>query len=59
MHKTINIYEGKVVENPFGNWSDVDKGWYVGHNDVKEMIWNLEGKNVRITVEVLPDEEED
>lgn len=37
--KTIS---GEVVENPYGNWSDVDKGWYIG-----EMIFKLFCENMK------------
>ncbi len=42
--------EGKVKENPWGNWSDVDKGWYIGHEEIRALFYNLEGKCVKKTL---------
>lgn len=50
--KTIS---GEVVENPYGNWSDVDRGWYIGSDKVQTLLYEYEGKNVKITIEVLPE----
>lgn len=50
--KTIS---GEVVENPYGNWSDVDRGWYIGGDDIQTLLREYEGKNVKITIEVLPE----
>lgn len=53
-------YAGLVEINPYGNWSDVDHGLYIGgerfadeHCDLAVLV----GKHVAITVEVLPSPE--
>lgn len=68
--KIKEIIEGKVKVNPYGDWSDVDKGLYVGGDLIvfdgggafgsslgNTFLDDYVGKNVRITIEVLPDEE--
>lgn len=60
---TKTVIEGICVENPYGNWSDVDKGVYVGG---EQIVWNntsipylstflndFIGKNIRITIEEI------
>ena len=59
--------DGIVEVNPFGNWSDVDKGVFVGgermfsYDFVGAHIfddYDLVGKNIRITIEVVEDGED-
>lgn len=50
-------FEGKVTVNPYGDWSDVDHGVYIGGERFASEyhpISDLEGKHVRVTVELLP-----
>lgn len=64
---------GKVRENPFGNWSDVDKGIYL---DSERLVsapigygtWcapnifddlGLVGRKIKITIEILQDDYEE
>lgn len=59
------IIEGKVRENPYGNWSDVDTGLYVGGKQLfpwgmypePNFLDEYVGKNVRITIEVIEEPE--
>ena len=51
------IITGKIVENPYGNWSDVDTGWYIGYDRIDSFLNSYEGKNVRITIEIIPEVE--
>ena len=51
------ILTGKVKENPYGNWEDVDKGWYIGWDNILNVLWDFKNKNVRITVEEITEEE--
>lgn len=53
------IITGKIVENPYGNWSDVDQGWYIGYDNIETILKNYEGKNVKITIEIIPEVEND
>jgi hypothetical protein len=48
--------EGPVKVNPWGNWSDVDKGLYIGTDRLDNAFYDYEGKKLRITVEVLEEE---
>lgn len=58
--RNVKVYEGVVEENPWGNWSDVDKGIYIDGERVAREGWNVfsdyEGKRVRVTIEELPPE---
>lgn len=58
MNEQNETYEGEVVENPYGNWSDVDHGWYIGSYAIQDILYGLENKKVRITVEVLEDDDQ-
>lgn len=53
------IIAGKIVENPYGNWSDVDTGWYIGFDRIDSFLNSYEGKNVKITIEIIPEVETD
>jgi hypothetical protein len=50
--RNIEVYEGKVHRNYWYNLC-------IGEDDVEDLLKRLEEENVRITVEVLPDTEED
>ena len=64
---------GKIKENPWGDWSDVDKGLYL---DGERLIsaprgygtycapnifddLGLVGRKIKITIEILPDDYEE
>jgi hypothetical protein len=49
------VIEGKCQENPYGNWSDVDHGTYVGNTKVNYLFDKYDGKNIRIIIEELPE----
>jgi len=56
----ILVLEGKLVKNPWGDWSDVDIGWYVDNDRIDSELWDFENKKVRITIEeILPETEEE
>lgn len=56
----METYTGKVEVNPYGEWDDVSKGIRIGLSDWVETIFrNYEGKNVKVTIEVLPDDIEE
>ena len=52
---TTKTISGEVKENPYGNWSDVDTGWYIGSDNIRTLLYEYEGKNVKISIEVLPE----
>ena len=52
---TTKTISGEVKEIPYGNWSDVDTGWYIGSDNIRTLLYEYEGKNVKISIEVLPD----
>jgi len=59
MSKTITVYEGKVRRNIYGNWSDIDHGWWIGDDCVTNFLSDMEDSRVKVTVEVLPSIVED
>lgn len=60
---TINtsvIITGKVTTNPFREWITKEGDIYVGDDHIPNYIYNnYLGRNIRITIEVLPDEAEE
>ena len=50
---TAIVISGKLERNPYGDWSDVDKGLYVGSEDIDHILMDYEGKDVRITIEEI------
>jgi len=56
------VLEGIVRLNIHGDWSDVDKGVWIGNEHMGIEGWSvfsdLEGKNVRVTIEELPPTED-
>lgn len=68
MKKTKTIIDGKVRDNIYGNWSNVDRGQWIGG---EHFAWaypmgvstildalGLNGRTVRITIEEIDSEEE-
>lgn len=55
MNKIIQILEGPVVFNPYGNYEDVVKGLYIGTDNIKTPFYDLEGKNVKVLIELVED----
>ena len=55
--ETVTILKGKVRINPWGDWSDVDKGVYVGDNRIDSEVRYFNGSTVKITIEIIDDEE--
>jgi hypothetical protein len=56
----MKTYAGKVRVNPYGDWSDVSKGIQIGVSDwIENIFTDLEGKNVKVTIEILPDDVEE
>lgn len=56
----METYTGKIEENPYGDFYGVTTGIRIGPNDWMETIFrNYEGKNVKVTIEVLPDDIEE
>lgn len=50
--------EGKVKENPWGDWSDVDKGVFIGLDEVNSIFREFEGRKIKVTIEEIVDTEE-
>lgn len=57
MSKIVQILEGPVVFNPYGNYEDVVKGLYIGTDNIKTPFYDLEGKNVKVLIEIVEDSE--
>ena len=62
MKSTTVTYEGLVEENPYGSWSDVSHGVFVGGDKVcasneRSIFDDYIGRRIRVTIQVLPDEE--
>jgi len=55
----LKVIEGKVIQNPYGNWDDVDKGWYVDEEDILSIIQDYEDKKIKITIELIEPEKVD
>ena len=55
--KTITMI-GKLEENPWGNWSDVDKGWYVDRDSILKVLYDFEDKKVRLTITEIEEDSE-
>ena len=56
--KTSVIIEGKVTTNPYGDWNADKNDVYVGYDHIPNYIYNnYKDRNIRITIETLPDEE--
>jgi len=53
---TKTVLQGQLRENPWGNWSDVDKGLFVGSDKIESSLWDLVGKNVKITIEEIDED---
>jgi len=52
--------DGLVRRNPYGNWSDVDKGLYIDDDNIDNFIENnYKGRRIKITIEVLEEEVEE
>ena len=52
----MKTYEGKVELNPNGNYYGLSTGFRIGSDDwVDGIFTDLEGKNVKVTIEVLPE----
>ena len=50
---TTKTISGEVKEIPYGNWSDVDKGWYIGSDNILNLLSEYEGKKIEITIKEL------
>ena len=50
---------GMVEINPYGDWSDVDKGTYVNYENILPIIDKFNGRRIKITIEELPEENTD
>jgi len=62
MSKTIKIYEGKLVRDPYGSYDDCSPGVYLEETDTSNLIYigpyipeyldeyNI-GDNIKITIE--------
>jgi len=50
---------GKVVINPFGDWSDCDRGVYLDGDNVVSIFEDYEGRRLRVTIEEVEEVEED
>ena len=51
--RTVEIYEGEVNVDPYGEWEDVDHGTYIGGDRMDNVISDLEGNKVRVTIEIF------
>ena len=56
MTKTVTVITGKVQDDVFGSWEDCSPGTYIGHDKVDSIFNNFYGKNIKVTIEVLPEE---
>jgi len=57
------VFEGKIERDPYGIWSDVDRGVYIGGEclafDCGTTLFDkFQGRTVRVTIEVLPEPKE-
>lgn len=52
---TTKTIEGKVVRNPYGNWSDVDKGIYVDGENVESIFNGYIGKKIKVVIQECED----
>lgn len=55
--KEIKIIQGKVEIDPYGSWSDVDRGIFIDGSKVDYLISNYAGKTIKITIEEIIEEE--
>lgn len=53
------IYEGKIQRDVFGSWDDCDPGLYIDTDMIETIMNRYRGKNVRLTIEVIPEKDED
>jgi len=54
---TSVIITGKVTG---GDWTRADSDVYVGYDNLQNYIYNnYKGRNIRITIDILPDELEE
>lgn len=51
------IYSGKVERDVFGSWDDCDPGLYIDHDMVTTIFSHYMGENVRVTIEIIAEEE--
>ena len=59
INTTIAI-TGKVTGNPYGDWNRGENDVYVGDDHIPNYIYNnYRGRNIKVTIEVLPDEVEE
>lgn len=58
MTKTITIITGKVQDDVYGSWEDCSPGTYIGFDKVNSIFDNFHGKNIKVTIEILPEESE-
>ena len=59
MKEERETYRGKVQYDVFGSWDDCSPGLYLGHDKVTSLFDDLEGKTVRVTIEVIEPEEDE
>ncbi len=59
MTKTITTIIGKVQDDVFGSWEDCSPGTYIGLDKVDSIFNNFYGKNIKVTIEILPEESEE
>lgn len=53
MEKTITVIDGKVVLNPYGDWSDVATGIYFDGNNIENIFSRYIGKRIRVMIEEI------
>lgn len=59
MEKTIKIIEGKVEFNRYGNWDDVDKGWFLDGRLLNSIFREYGDRKIRVTIEEIDEEIDD
>lgn len=55
----LKVIEGKVIQNPYGDWDDVDRGWYIDGENILSLIQDYEDKKIKITIELVKEEKVD
>jgi hypothetical protein len=53
--KTV-VLTGKLEQDIYGNWSDVDKGLFIDSDKINSILWDFLHKNVRLTIEEIDNE---
>jgi hypothetical protein len=44
-------FVGKLEEDPYGTWSDVDRGYFIDGDSVRSMLRPFKNKKIRLIIE--------